>query len=214
MLVPGELLPLHIFEERYKAMMNDAVETERQFGLSFVPEAVPGTDTTPAVGSVGCVAQITAIVPLPEGRMNLLAIGAGRYVVRGYAQHEPYLVAEVDMISDRPSDDAAVASLAEDVRTHFTRLAVAARALSSEPDNGSTPDVDVPPEPLSFLVAANIALENEVKQRMLEATDTWHRLDQIYVRLRELVEIYEYRASIHARSKSNGHGKKLPPLVN
>ena len=66
------------------------------------------------------------------------------------------------------------------------------------------------PEALSFLVAANIALAAGVKQEMLETTDTRARLDQLDERLDALVETYEYRAEMHARSKSNGHGRKLP----
>ena len=83
-LMPGELLPLHIFEERYKAMMRDALDGERRFGLSYVTQATVGIDTPPPIGSTGCTAQITAVIPLPDGKMNLLSVGSGRYVIREY----------------------------------------------------------------------------------------------------------------------------------
>ena len=209
-LVPGELLPLHIFEERYKALMRDALEGGRRFGLSYVARAEVGVDTPPPVGSVGCEAQITAVIPLAEGRMNILSVGSGRYVVRGYAQFEPFLVAEVTKFADEPDDSPETADLAARVRALFDRLAVAARTLSNEAGEQVQPQLDVAPEALSFLVAANIALDSATKQQMLETTATRPRLESIETRLVELVDTYEYRAEMHARTKSNGHGRKAP----
>jgi ATP-dependent Lon protease len=159
------------------------------------------------------VAQITAVVPLPDGRMNILAVGAGRYVVREYTQFEPYLVAVVDPLADEPVEGPDVVALTDEVRDLFGRLAAAARTLSSETDSSLTPKLDVEPEALSFLVAANVALDNDVKQRMLETTDTRERLDSLRDRLLELVSTYEYRAEMHTRSKSNGHGSKVPDAI-
>jgi Lon protease-like protein len=205
-LVPGELLPLHIFEERYKAMMADALEGERRFGLSFTADAEVGGNTAPEIGSVGCVAQISAVVPLPEGRMNILAIGAARYIVRDYVAREPFLVAEVEMLTDDAGSELGVDDLAAEVRELFGRLTVAARTLSSESSDETIPTLDAEPEGLSFLVAANVALDNEAKQRLLEMTDTKRRLEFLRERLDSLVETYEYRAEMHVRTKSNGHG--------
>jgi ATP-dependent Lon protease len=210
-LVPGELLPLHVFEERYKAMMRDVLEGERRFGLSYVSRAEVGVDTPPTAGSVGCEAQVTAVVPLAEGKLNMLSVGTSRYVIRGYEQYEPYLIARVQPFSDDPDDDPDLEPLADDVRSLFLRLAAAAQALSSETDQ-TTPELDVPPEALSFLVAGNVALDDATKQEMLEGTDTRLRLEQIAARLRDLVGTYEYRAEMQSRAKTNGHGKKLPEI--
>jgi Lon protease-like protein len=205
-LVPGELLPLHIFEERYKAMMTEALDGDRRFGLSYMPSAEVGGDAAPEIGSVGCVAQISAVVPLPEGRMNILAIGAARYIVRGYVSQEPFLVADIEMLSDDAGSELGVDDLANEVRDLFARLTVAARTLSSEASDDTVPTLDTEPESLSFLVAANVALDNDVKQRLLEMSDTRRRLEFLRDRLDGLVETYEYRAEMHARTKSNGHG--------
>lgn len=208
-LLPGELLPLHIFEERYKTLMREAIEGNRRFGLSYVPRAEVGADTPPPVGSIGCEAQITAVVPLPDGRLNLLSVGSGRYIVRGYTQHEPFLVAEVEPFGDTVEPAPDLDELADRVRKLFDRLATAARTLSNETSEQVTPQLDVPPESLSFLVAANIALEASVKQEMLEMTDTHLRLSQLEAHLVDMVDSYEYRAEMHKRSKSNGHGRKV-----
>ncbi|MCC6745375.1 MAG: LON peptidase substrate-binding domain-containing protein [Acidobacteria bacterium] len=211
-LVPGELLPLHIFEERYKALMKAALEGSRIFGLSFVDNAEVGVDTLPAIGSVGCEAQISAVVPVGEGRMNLLSVGTGRYVIRGYEQTEPFLLARVERFSDAESASPDLPRLAERVREQFGRLAAAARTLASDASEFDPPDLDAEPEMVSFLVAANLAIENAAKQEMLEMTDTLHRLDLLDERLHRMVEAFEYRAAMAGLSKGNGHGKKLPAV--
>lgn len=211
-LVPGELLPLHIFEERYKALMQDAIEGNRRFGLSYVARAEVGVDTRPPIGSVGCETQITAVIPLPDGRMNVLSVGASRYVVRGYSQTEPYLVAEVERFSDDPDDSSETVAIAGRVRALFDRLATAARTLSNDAGEQTTPELDVGPEALSFLVAANIALDNPTKQEMLELRDTHDRLVDLETRVVALVDTYEYRAQMQARTKTNGHGRKVPEV--
>ena len=211
-LVPGELMPLHIFEERYKSLMREALEGSRRFGLSFVERAEVGVDSVPAIGSVGCEAQITAVVPVGDGRLNLLSVGERRYRILAIDQTEPFVVARVERFGDEPSDNPDLGRLAERVRSAFARLAAAAKTLSGESLDVSPPDLDVGPEMVSFLVAANIALDNDVKREMLEMTDTAHRLDMLDERLHRMVEVLEYRAEMAARSKSNGHGKAMPDL--
>ncbi len=212
-LVPGELLPLHIFEERYKQMMRHVLDDERHFGLSFVDHAEVGSETPPAIGSVGCEAQVSAVVPLAEGRMNLLTIGSGRFVIKSFSQLSPFLIARVERFSDMPDESPEVESLADKVRMLFDRLAAAARTLSNDASEQGELEHGVTPEALSFLVAANIALDNPLKQEMLEMTNTMRRLAMLDEKLESMVETYEYRATMHGRSKGNGHGKK-PPVVD
>lgn len=209
-LVPGELLPLHVFEERYKALMREALEGEKRFGLSYVARAEVGVDTPPPPGSIGCEAQITAIVPLDDGRMNLLSVGTRRYRILGYERVEPFLLADVEPFADAPDDTEETAELAVRVRGLFERLAAAARALSNESAEVETPELDVAPETLSFLVAANIGLDADTKLEYLALTDTRTRLSHVEDRLVDLVDAYEYRAIMHGRAKGNGHGRAVP----
>src|SRR5271156_4489752 len=67
-LFPGAILPLHIFEERYKELMQYAIEHSGQFGLSYKDDASIGQETHPAISSVGCAAKINTVFPLEEGR--------------------------------------------------------------------------------------------------------------------------------------------------
>src|SRR5262245_11884150 len=75
-LLPGALLPLHIFEERYKLMIKQCLEGDKTFGLTYHSES---EGWPPVIGRVGAIAQIMAVVPLDDGRMNILTIGSTRY---------------------------------------------------------------------------------------------------------------------------------------
>ncbi|MEQ1923045.1 MAG: LON peptidase substrate-binding domain-containing protein, partial [Pyrinomonadaceae bacterium] len=77
-MVPGELVPLHIFEERYRKMLSDVEVGDRFFGLSFFEPSNALTEA-PAVGSVGCVAEVRESELLEDGRSNILTLGVVRY---------------------------------------------------------------------------------------------------------------------------------------
>src|SRR5260370_38297736 len=72
-LFPGAILPLHIFEDRYKDMMRYAIENQGQFGLSYREDAAAGIETPLAIGGVGCAARINAVMPLEGGRVNVIS---------------------------------------------------------------------------------------------------------------------------------------------
>src|SRR5258708_33219615 len=99
-LFPGSILPLHIFEERYKEMMRYAVENGGVFGLSYRDDAAIGRETPPEVGSVGCIAKINAVVPLDDGRMNVISTGLFRYRVVGVESSTPFVGSRVDPLTD------------------------------------------------------------------------------------------------------------------
>src|SRR5215475_2365266 len=95
-LFPGAILPLHIFEERYKTMMRYAIDNGGMFGLTYCSDAQVGRETPPQTGSIGCIARINAVMPLEQGRMNILSTGLIRYRLTGLRQSEPFLIATID----------------------------------------------------------------------------------------------------------------------
>ncbi|MFQ3580290.1 MAG: LON peptidase substrate-binding domain-containing protein [Chloracidobacterium sp.] len=200
-LFPGTMLPLHIFEERYKAMVRDCLAGEKIFGVTFVMgrEGFP-----PPVGRVGCAAFIIATVPLEEGRMNILTTGLSRYHALEYFQDEPYLEGLVTFFDDQPITEN-LTEVAEAVRATFQRTIKAIRAMSREED--TFPD-DLPEDPkaLSFLVASLLQMSDEQKMTLLELTDTGERLDRLRRLLIPAVEKYELRAAVNELAKTNGHG--------
>lgn len=95
-LFPKTPIHLHIFEERYKKMMRQVLETDLLFGVCLIHQGVEAYGPMPVPYPVGCSARIIDVQPLSEGRMNLTAIGEERFRIRSLVQHSPYLVAEVE----------------------------------------------------------------------------------------------------------------------
>src|ERR1051325_10841309 len=91
-LFPGVPLPLHIFEPRYQRMLSDIRAHDSLFGLSYFDSA-EAEEGIPAIGHIGCVAEVSEIQSLPEGRSNILTIGLIRYRLEAYVDRgDPYLV--------------------------------------------------------------------------------------------------------------------------
>lgn len=206
-LLPSELMPLHIFEPRYRQMLRDIETKKNLFGLSyFAPQE---TDLTrPEIGSIGCAAEVREVKTLPDGRSNILTIGVIRYVLEGYAESdEPYAIGEVSFFEDVKEDEESLKPLAEDVLELFLRLANAARELSS--DRRQFPDISqTAPEQLSFLISAAFNFDAELKYEILKTVSTTQRLEKLGEALRQSVEKIEESADLHKIAKTNGHSKK------
>jgi len=206
-LFPGALLPLHIFEERYKLMIHNCLDGDKQFGV--VLHEPPGEiESHPPPGSIGCIAEIGLVVPLEEGKMNILTTGVSRFRILEFIEYEPYLIANVELFSDEiETDIAALESGSEKAKKLFNRILQAARTLSDSLSQQS--EVTGDPQEISFLIASVMPIENSLKQSLLELTSTLERLSQLNRILKKLVGIYEHRARIHHYSTGNGHGGKI-----
>ena len=208
-LFPGVPLPLHIFEPRYREMLSDVRIGKNLFGLSYFDSSTSEKEIPPA-GHVGCVAEVTEEQALPDGRSNILTFGLIRYRVEEYVENDaPYLVARVSFFEDREEDDEALAERSREVAETFTRIARAVRTLNDE--RASLPDIsDTEPQRLSFLVAAAMEIDAEVKQELLELRSTGERLRRLRDMLVRAVTNYEERARVHELAKGNGHsGRKI-----
>ena len=205
--MPHELLPLHIFEDRYRQMLKDVSAGKNLFGISHLEPAETGPDR-PAVGSTGCVAEIRESQLLEDGRSNILTIGIIRYSLDRYVDSpDPYLVAEVEFFEDDKEDAEELEPLADEVFSLFTRVAKAAHKISGQ--QGDLPEIpQAEPEQLSFLVSAAFNLDNRIKYRMLEMRKTSERLSQLRDVLSHSVEQVEETAKINKISRTNGHVKK------
>jgi ATP-dependent Lon protease len=208
-LFPGVPLPLHIFEPRYREMLTDIRLANNLFGLSYFDSSISEQEKPP-LGHIGCVAEVTEEQALPDGRSNVLTIGLVRYKVDEYVESGgPYLVARVSFFEDNEEDDEALANRSREVAETFTRIARAVRILNDE--RTSLPDIsDTEPQRLSFLVAAAMEIDAEVKQELLELRSTGERLRRLRDMLVRAVTNYEERARVHELAKGNGHsGRKI-----
>jgi Lon protease-like protein len=182
-LFPAALLPLHIFESRYRAMVADALDSERLIGMVMLrPGWEPHYEQTPRVYPVGCAGFITHADRLPDGRYNIMLRGLEKFRItseRGAREGmQLYRMAQIESIAERPIERGSP-DLA-DARRRLERLI--AKRLQRSTDE-SIPK-DIPDEDLIHAIAQH--LEPLEKQALLEC-------DGLLRRCQALVELLEMR---------------------
>ena len=206
-LFPGAILPLRIFEDRYKMLMRYAIENGGVFGLSYRNDAFIGRETPPAVGAIGCIAKINAVVPLEEGKMNIISTGVVRYRVLGLLQTTPYPVARVEPVADDVEPGADLNQTFEDVVGICKKFLDAAMTLN-EVNAPISQELPEDPEAFSLLVSSALPIDNDSKQTLLEMTSTRLRLSRLRSHAMRALTDYNERIKIQEIAKTNGHGKR------
>lgn len=172
-LFPGLLLPLHVFERRYRDLVRDlltAPHDQRRFGVVAIREGREvGADGIRALYPVGCVARLRRVDPYDDGRFDIVSTGAQRFRLLSVDTALPYLRAEVELLDEAPGEAADAA--AAGVRALFDVYRRAVGAQSAE-------DLPTEPDVLSYLVAATMVLDLPDRQILLEQPDTTLRLRQ------------------------------------
>ena len=180
-LVPGLVLPLHVFEPRYRRLVHDLQQRsdgDRSFGVVAIREGREvGEHGVRALHDVGTLAVVREVRSYADGRFDLVTDGEARFRVRGIVDTgTPYLTAEVEWLAeDVEGHDVQAAGLADAVRRRFDayRGAVsAARAVEA----AQMADLPEDPRILSYLVAVAVVLDLADRQRLLEAPTTLDRL--------------------------------------
>jgi Lon protease-like protein len=133
-LCPGIVLPLHIFEERYRAMTRHCLDTGEPFGVVLIRDGREiGTKGVATLAAVGAFAEIREAGRYSDGRFDLLAAATGRFAIESVdAQREPYLVASVTPLDDEVGDDSAAERLAATAIRRFVRYLELMRARDGE----------------------------------------------------------------------------------
>lgn len=169
-LFPGRPLPLHIFEFRYRIMMNTILDSDRRFGV-LMWDPIQGKAT-----NIGCCAEIVKFERMPDDRLMVVCLGQQRFRVLDYTREKPYRVGLVEWIEDLPQPKD-LRSLAKDVQ-RLLRDVVQLSAKLTEQEISLPDDVPNLPTELSYWVASNfhgVALE---QQALLEMQDTAERLER------------------------------------
>lgn len=169
-LFPGRPLPLHIFEFRYRMMMNTILEDDRRFGVLMV-DPISGE-----IAKVGCCAEIIRFQRLPDDRMKILTLGQQRFRVLEYVREKPYRVGLVEWIEDEPPTED-LRPLARDVEKLLRDVVhLSAKLIDQKIE---LPD-DLPSLPLelSYWVAGNLYGVASEQQMLLEMQDTLARLQR------------------------------------
>ena len=169
-LFPARPLPLHIFEFRYRIMMNTILEYDRRFGVLMV-DPVQGT-----IADVGCCAEIVHFQRLPDDRLKILTLGQQRFRVLEYLREKPYLVGLVEWIEDEPPTDD-LRPLAREVE-QLLRDVVRLSAKLTEQDMELPESLPNLPIELSYWIAGNLYGVASEQQSLLEMRDTYVRLQR------------------------------------
>lgn len=167
-LFPGCPLPLHIFEPRYRIMMQTILQSDRRFGVLMVDPSEG------KVADVGCCAEVIHYHRLPDDRMDIMTVGQQRFRVLEYVREKPYYVGLVEWIEDAPTEQdlkglaTEVGQLLQDVVHLSAKLTGQSIEL---PDD--IPDL---PRELSYWVANNLYGVASEQQVLLEMQNTEERL--------------------------------------
>jgi len=176
-LFPGLLLPLHIFEDRYRQLVSDllAGPEPRRFGVIAIRKGrETGVNGISALHEVGCTATLRQVNERDDGRFDLVTAGTHRFRLAGLDDSRPYLQGVVELLPDEAGDEMAA--------SHATRAVQAAfrSYLSALAAQGTTqlaiPDLPDDPVLLSYLVAASMIIDLSGKQALLAEPDAASRL--------------------------------------
>ncbi len=173
-LFPGMVLPLHIFEPRYRLMIRHCLEQESPFGVVLVqPDGVLGKERPYQVGTL---ARIMTAERMDDGRFNLLTEGERRFrILEERRDQQPYLMALVQEFVDMPTEPHALEVLQRKAADLFRRYIRVMLAVAGKEQLR----LDLPSEAegLSYLIGYCLDLSDAEKQQLLELTSTTERLE-------------------------------------
>jgi Lon protease-like protein len=171
-LFPGAILPLQIFEFRYRIMMHTLLQTDLRFGVVY-------TDKGTGIAVVGCVGEVIKHERLVDDRFFMICKGQERFRVLSMVRTKPYLVAQVEWLEDKPSQEAEdVETLATEVETYMKDVIRISNRVNGKPDKDVPDDLrkKLFPTPFSFWVGSTFEGAPVEQQALLELEDTAVRL--------------------------------------
>ncbi|MDQ6835481.1 MAG: LON peptidase substrate-binding domain-containing protein [Actinomycetota bacterium] len=185
--LPGELVPLHIFEERYKTMMNGCLETETEFGIVWLSDD--------GLRDIGCACAIERVLErLEDGRINLLGRGTRPFRVLERQAHLAYPAGVVEFVADQ--QEPAEPELAADAQSAYADLV--RRATDREPEAEEL-------EPMTaYDMAATVDFGLEAKQGLLDLRSESARLRLVTRLFRAATKRLDFVDRAQAQARSNG----------
>ena len=177
-LYPGMLLPLHIFEDRYRQLVRDLLDgpEPRQFGVIAIRKGrETGIEGVQSLYEVGCTATLRRAEQHPDGRYDIVTVGTQRFRLLALDETLPYLQGEIELLTEDEVDEAAAAPAVRAVQVAFRAYLDALTEWG-----GATVRVeDLPAEPvlLSYVVAATMVIDLPERQSLLAEPDAVARLN-------------------------------------
>jgi Lon protease-like protein len=185
--LPTELIPLHIFEERYKTMMNECIEGEREFGIVWLADD--------GLRSIGCAARVEQVLErMDDGRLNLAVRGTRAFRVVERQGHLAYPAGVIEFVDDRVEEiDSELAHGAHDAYGELVK-----RATDREPDEQEITEMS------AYAMAATVEFGLEAKQGLLDLRSENARLRLVTRLLRAALKRLDLVDRAEARARSNG----------
>jgi Lon protease-like protein len=185
--LPSELIPLHIFEERYKTMIGRCLEEESEFGIVWLADD--------GLRPIGCACEIAEVMErLPDGRINLIARGTRPFRIDARQEELPYPAGVVEFLDDRDEEvDAEAAEVAHEAYADLVREAT-----------DRTPDAEELAEMTAYEMAATVEFGLDAKQGLLDLRSETARLKLVTRLFRAAIKRLEFVERAEARARSNG----------
>jgi ATP-dependent Lon protease len=196
-LYPNEVLPLHIFEDRFKEMIAQSIENETPFGVVLQVDG--------KLKEVGCTAMVSKVTEtFDDGSSNIIATGQERFRISQVHHRHAWVSADVEPVMDLKTDlnSGMVDRL---IAQHIKLLELAGRTPS--------PSLYEDRDRLSFFVAHNAGLTLEQKQDVLETRAESMRVEYLIAHLERFIPAVEEAEHVRQKVRSNGHFKDFPPEV-
>ena len=199
-LFPGTRISLHIFEPRYRALVQHVMAADGRFVL-----LAPGADgAPPESGTIGTVARVTEHQLLPDGRSNLLVMGEERCILRGIeTDAAPYLIGRLALFGDEEGVDDLPGDLHASLRVLGERCRHAMATLTDTLEGGGWSESL---SELTFQVAAVMPWGPDEARPLLSMRSPTARAERLLRVLPSVVQELEGRAAVHVRAHTNGHG--------
>ena len=188
-LLPGEKVPLHIFEERYKQMIGECLEEEREFGIIWLADD--------ALKDVGCAARITRVLErFEDGRMNIVVEGTTPFRLDRRIGELAYPAGDIELLEDEPGTDEAAL---ERARKSYADLVEEVTETRPEPD--ALAELD------AYGMAATLEIAASAKQALLELRSEPARLEQLEALFDEALKRIRTATRVAEQASGNGHLK-------
>jgi Lon protease-like protein len=185
--LPSELVPLHVFEERYKTMIERCLEEESEFGIVWMAED--------GLRPIGCACEIAEVLErLEDGRINLIARGTRPFRIESRQEELPYPAGTVEFLDDRAEEP--------DVETAADAHAAYADLVSQATDR--TPDLMEIGEMSAYQMAATVEFGLDAKQGLLDLRSESARLKLVTRLFRAAMKRLDFVERAQTRARSNG----------
>jgi len=170
-LFPGMPLGLHIFEDRYKLMIDKCIQERRPFGVVLIKSGTEALGPVAEPHPVGCIAYVTQVQRLEQGRLNIGAMGHERFQILELDDSLPYLVGQVEKYPLDEGEPEAINRAARRLRPWVIRYLEAIPQGGDEEEELDLEQVSDEPIPLAYLAATLLQIPPDEKQPLLATKD-------------------------------------------